>query len=81
MLKLILYFSVLIADLLVYFPAVLWVFTARKPNPKDPHSAVSFIVIFLQLYTCTGFLTTAVIELPLNVVLYYILQQYVTTHY
>ncbi|XP_060555818.1 dolichyl pyrophosphate Man9GlcNAc2 alpha-1,3-glucosyltransferase-like [Ruditapes philippinarum] len=46
--KLFMRFSVLFADLLVYFPAVMWIFTARKPNPKDSDSAVKSYLLMLM---------------------------------
>ncbi|XP_053394685.1 dolichyl pyrophosphate Man9GlcNAc2 alpha-1,3-glucosyltransferase-like isoform X2 [Mercenaria mercenaria] len=45
--KLFMRYTVLFADLLVYFPAVLWIFTARKPNPEDTHAAVKSYLLML----------------------------------
>lgn len=46
--KLFMRYTVLFADLMIYFPSVLWVFTARAPNLKDADSAVKNFLLMLM---------------------------------
>ena len=44
--------SVLVADVIIYFPAVYWIFAARKTLPGDVHGATNMVCnIGLALHT------------------------------
>ncbi|KAH3698058.1 dolichyl pyrophosphate Man9GlcNAc2 alpha-1,3-glucosyltransferase-like [Dreissena polymorpha] len=45
--KLFMRYSVMIADLLLYFPMVYWIFAARKPHPSDADSVVKSYLLML----------------------------------
>lgn len=45
--KLFMRYSVLVVDVLVYFPAVWWIFSTRKPDPRDPESTMKNYLLML----------------------------------
>ena len=44
--------TVLVADILVYFPAVYWVFAARKVSPFDTGAIVNLVGNKTQIQLC-----------------------------